>query len=175
MRQWPAQISELIEDRFGPAPEVHQLCGMGGAAVVRIEGRGRSAVLKRGLRPVETHIYTVMAKQLSAHGVGMPELCTACKEDGAFWLVLEDMRQPFPRHRWDADEEQLGMVRRLHGIAPGSVDLHPDAYRPEWRNDMTESALSLFDPPITPALAATLETMRAATLSLIRASLLDLR
>lgn len=172
MHQWPDGIREYILDRFGPAPEVHQLGGMSNAAVVRIEGRGRSAVLKRSLSPVETHIYVAVSGPLRANGVRLPELYVSFQEDNTYWLLLEDIRHPFPRQRWEADVEQLEMLRRLHELASDAVDLPSDVYKPEWQPAMTERALSLFAPDVAARLNEVLPTIRAATLTLFESGCL---
>lgn len=130
MRHWPALIRESIQDRLGPEPAVHPLGGMSGAAVVRLVGRGRSAVLKQTRSPVESHVYTTMAELFETTGIGQPELYASCQEDDAFWLLLEDIPHPFPRDRWEADDEQLAMLSRLHELDPGSAQLPDDMYRP---------------------------------------------
>lgn len=119
---------------------------MSGANVVRLRGGGRSAVLKRSSTAVETCVYTDLAAQLRDAGIGLPELYAAWHGDGAWWLLLEDVPHPLPRERWEADPEQIAMLRRLHRIDARSLTTVPRTYRPEWPQAMTDAALSLFDP-----------------------------
>lgn len=168
MCRWPAPIRESIEDRVGPDPVVHQLGGMSGGAVFRLEGRGRSAVLKWALNPVETHVYTAMSDSLRANGVELPHLYASIEEDGAFWLLLEDIPHPLPQDRWQADDEQLEMLHRLHTLSLSSVALPPAAYQPQWPEAMTERALSLFDPEVAASLDSVLQIIRDTALRLFQ-------
>lgn len=84
MTQWPVEIREYIEDRFGPAPEVHGLGGMGGEAVVRIEGRGRSAILKRGFAP---------GRNPRLHSHGGTDYGARREHSGALHVALDAIRE----------------------------------------------------------------------------------
>lgn len=144
---------------FGSSPTREPLGGMGGGAVVRLRGAGRSAVLKRSRSGVETFIYTVARERLEAAGVGLPRLYGAAEEDGWHWLLLEDIPNPLPRGRWLADGEVVGMLRRLHRVDPAGL-LADDRYRPDWPPEMSERALALLPMVDGSALGAILASVR---------------
>lgn len=160
MNNWPTEIHSAILERVGPSPEISRLGGMSDSAVQRVSGKGRTAVLKCGRNPVETHVYSVLVDRLRAAGVNLPVLYAACQSGGLYWLLIEDIPEPLPRDRWHADHEQLAILRRLHEIPVGEITLHPATYRPAWTESLTTSALTLFHPRQQTTIRARLETLR---------------
>lgn len=115
---------------------------MGGGAVLRLRGGGRSVILKRSRGGVEPFVYTVARERLDAAGIELPRLYAAADDDGWRWLLLEDIPHPLPRERWLADGEVVGMLRRLHALDLAGL-LPEGRYRPGWPREMTAQALSL--------------------------------
>ncbi len=157
--RWPSSLQPTIDTMLGSSPTSEPLGGMGGGAVVRLRGAGRSAVLKRGRSGLETFVYTVARERLEAAGVDLPWLHGAAEEDGWHWLLLEDIPNPLPRGRWLADGEVVGMLRRLHRVDPGGF-LPDERYRPIWPPELSEQALSLLPAADGAALGPILELVR---------------
>ncbi len=119
---------------------------MSQSQIFRVSGPRGSVIVKNGARPAEARFYRMVMPALKDFGIGIPQLIwLGSEDDGVWWIALEDVAQPLPGERWDADREVLGMLKRLHATPPSCLPVGLDGFfRPRWTQAMDEATLSYF-------------------------------
>lgn len=168
--EWPATLRAHVEHHFGQTTAIEPLGGMSGGEVARLCFARASAIVKRSRSPVETHVYTTLSTTLEGHGISLPRLRWSGQDGDDFWLVMEDIPNPLPRERWEADAEALGMLRRLHALPLDRSWMPPGAFVPSWLEGLTEAALDLFPERERAGLEPLLERARRDALPLFEPS-----
>lgn len=152
----PNPVSDMVNDLIGSPITVELLGGMSGARVMRVTGPTRTIVAKAGVSRRELAVYRSLSPMFSEAGIRTPELRGSIEAENEVWLLLEDIAHFLPAGRWLADAELLGTLHRLHRIAPATLDLLPDRFRPTWTDAMDQAAMKWFgnDVGFAPQLAA---------------------
>jgi hypothetical protein len=113
--------------------------GQSRASVHRVHFASRSLILKRCRGDAEFRFYRQIAPRLSAHGIGVPDLCWSLEADKSWWLLLEDIPQPLPPARRLADPEMIAVLRRLHTLQLQPAPDLAQYARPSWTDDLTRA------------------------------------
>lgn len=143
-----SELQAYVQDRLGP---IHDLRSLGNTVnagecthVTCTFGEG---VLKTKVTLVEHRFYEDFAADLRKKGVMSPELYASGIVQPSFqhWILLEYLRDAFPRERWGNDAQQLRLLFRLHHATwryrRPVVQHH---YLPQWTEAMTEATMDWF-------------------------------
>jgi aminoglycoside phosphotransferase (APT) family kinase protein len=119
---------------------------MSQSRIFRVSGPRGSAIVKSGARPAEARFYRTVMPVLKDFGIAIPQLIwLGSEDDTVWWIALEDVAQPLPRERWDADQEVLAMLKRLHATPPSWLPAGLDGFFcPQWTQAMDEATLRYF-------------------------------
>lgn len=142
---WPRPVHDAITNLFGKPLRVLSLGeGQSQANVWRVQFPRQSVIIKRTQQLRERLFYTTIAPLLRDAGIPIPHLEWSDMVADVQWLLLEDIPNPLPRTRWQADLEVLAVLRRLHqSHLPHQNDLSMFFY-PAWSAELTQDALVCF-------------------------------
>ncbi len=140
------------------------LAGMSGSRVVRVAGSGGTLVAKANVSPRELSVYLTLPPVFADNRIRIPGCHGTVDTGDEHWLLLEDIPSPLPRERWLGDPAVMAILRRLHRLAPATLDALPDLFRPGWTEAMDLAALRWLDEK--PDLASRLAASRHEAVSL---------
>ena len=164
----PPALADLVRRTRGAVLAAHSLRGQSLNDVLRLRcADGTTLIAKRCATPHEPAFYRALAPALRARGIPIPALEGAASQDGAEWLLLEDVPGPLPRERWLADPHVLATLARLHTFAPpagwlAAARAAPYHRHEVWSQTAAQDALSLFDPETARRLRPYLDALRDA-------------
>lgn len=141
--EFPTALRAYFEQNYSPASVIETLSGMSGSFVYRVSFGKLAVIVKSSLRPQEATFYRDFAPHLREQGVAIPAAYWLGEANGQFWLVLENIPQPLPPERWNADPQVLEVLGRLHRAKlPPGLD-QTQLYKLEWTDTITDNALVL--------------------------------
>jgi hypothetical protein len=141
--EFPGALRAYFEQNYPPIRAIETLSGMSGSSVYRLSFGSLAVIVKASLRPQENIFYRDFAPLLRKQEVAIPALYWQGEAGGQHWLALENIPQPLPRARWNADPLVLEMLTRLHRAKlPRGLDL-TQLYKLEWTDAITDNALVL--------------------------------
>jgi aminoglycoside phosphotransferase (APT) family kinase protein len=144
--EWPAELVEALEHRFGRLVLTVPSSGMSVARVWRADFERGVAIVKSSPRARERQFYERVAPALRERGVGIPGVYASLAEGGLTWLAIE-LLDPLP---WPAPDEapdarvMTTLARLHHATATLPVAMEP-ATIGAWQPGDTETALGWFD------------------------------
>jgi hypothetical protein len=135
----PEAIQRSLGEAYGPLLQIKLLAGgQSGAAVHRLRFSQATFILKKSRQSQELAFYTDIAPLLAKAAIALPQLYWSLRDEAACWLLLEDIPSPLPRERWQANQEMIALLRRLHMLRLEPMPDPAPLFCPQWTEVMTE-------------------------------------
>lgn len=169
---WPVPVTDHLRRAYGDPVSVERLGGMSGAAVHRLRFADGSVIVKAGSgrrNRRESLFYRYAGDPLLRAGVSLPRLLWSAELPDGSWLVLEDIPTPVPvvlHDRWQPDARMVAMLARLHALALDLPDELATYEEWDWAEEVTDAALTFFEPATARELAAPLRALREEAMHL---------
>lgn len=138
---WPKAVHSYILDTYGSIASVEILSGLSRNIVRKVNTASKSVVLKKSIHPAELLFYKDVAPQLDSLDISTPKVEFLFQSSTHYWLILEHIPLPFPRERWNSDDEVLSLLYRLHHST--EISGHEMMFKPAWPDTITDNAMSL--------------------------------
>ncbi len=123
----------------------------------KINTSSKSLIIKKIITKNELFFYQTYHNKLTDLGILLPKLYYLYKEDHNFWAIIEYFPFKLPEERWEADQKLISYLARIH---KNKINHNIEsAFYPQWTNQMTEIALSCFDPTFHKTMKHQLDTI----------------
>ncbi len=149
IHKWPSSIQEYLKKSFGTPFGVKKLNGIkseGGC--YRIKFSNISVIVKQMIEPQEYLFYTQCTKFMNKVNNNIPNLYYYHQNAKSYWIVLEDIPNPLPKERWNADPQVVKVLFDLHSEMWGEKLSISNYYLPHWDDGLTTRVLGLFSTEI---------------------------
>ncbi len=144
LKQWPEALQAYLRD-YGEVTSVKKLAGIkdiGGC--YRLDFTGTSLIVKEMTESQEYQFYTKAAKQLKETLLHIPKLLWDAKGATAYYIVIEDIPEPLPVERRQADSAVLAVLNKFHMEMWHRAPLIEGGYQPHWGTAMNDQLLKWY-------------------------------
>lgn len=117
MTRLPVLVQKYLYDKDVDLHTIDNLSGVNsgrGVFAIRVYSKRNSFILKKCSEKREFDVYTKHLPFFKANNINIPDMFFSYKENGEYWIVMEDIPNKFPESRWRADFEQIRLLYRLH-------------------------------------------------------------
>ncbi|MFD3449480.1 phosphotransferase family protein [Microbacteriaceae bacterium 4G12] len=146
MNRLPESVWQFIKNNYGYPKKIDELYGVNkekGVSCLRLLFEETSIIVKNTVHKREYDVYHRLAPLFQSKEIHVPDTYYACKDMDNYWFVIEDVRLPFPKARWNGDIEQIKYLFTLH-FHTWNQDLNiDDPFIFQWSEDLNNKALEL--------------------------------
>jgi hypothetical protein len=146
MTDLPFLVQKFLNDNEVDLSAIDNLNGViPGREVIsyRVHSTKNSYILKNCRQKREFDVYTKHSTFFKENNINIPEIFFSCKEDGEYWIVIEDVPNSLPKSRWKADSEQITLLYHLHSKSWDRTIHLEDPFISPWNEESMEEAQKL--------------------------------
>lgn len=146
MRNWPKDLEDYLKYAFGEVSSIEKLAGIkdiGGC--YRLKYINGSIIIKEMTEPQEYLFYTESLKFLKNTISHIPKLLWHYKEEGIYYIVIEDIPKPYHVKGRQGDPAVVEVLYKFHSETWNKEQAVKGSYRPRWDGSFNETLLSKYN------------------------------
>lgn len=140
----PKEVINYLVPKYGSPIGITDMGGLNSGEVYRLDFKTQSFIAKKVPHKREMDFYEQLVPTFNQAGILVPYLEWSGSTLKLPWVVIEHIPSALPEYRWEADEEVIEYLAKIHNLPVTSKI--PNLYRPVWDDSMNLRVLDCFDP-----------------------------